>query len=75
MVMLTSQPTCIAYLCIPTWNMLPHLGSTPHQRQLEKFALKMCLEQWDLGHQDLLDLSQFPTLENHRLYLKLCTLH
>ena len=35
----------------------------------------MCLKQWDLGYQDLLDLSQFPTLKNRRLYLKLCTLH
>ena len=35
----------------------------------------MCLKQWDLGYQDLLDLSQLPTLENRRLYLKLCTLY
>ena len=37
--------------------------------------IKMCLKQWDLGYQDLLDLSQFPTLKNPRLYLKLCTLY
>ncbi len=35
----------------------------------------MCLKNWDSGYQELLDLSQLPTLENRRLYLKLCTLH
>ena len=44
-------------------------------KMFKKFAIKMCLKQWDLGYQDLLDLSQFPTLKNRRLYLKLCTLY
>ena len=34
----------------------------------------MCLKKWDLGYQELLDLAQLPTLENRRIYLKLCTL-
>ena len=37
--------------------------------------MKMCSKQWDLGYQDLLELSQLPTLQNRRLYLKLCTLY
>lgn len=35
----------------------------------------MCLKQSDLGYQGLLDLSQFPPLENHKLCLNLCTLY
>jgi len=34
----------------------------------------MCLKKWDLGYQELLHLAQLPTLENRRIYLKLCTL-
>ena len=41
----------------------------------KKIALKMCLKQWNLGYQDVFDISQFPTLKNRRLYLKLCTLY
>ena len=58
----------------PVWD--PHLTKyTNKLESVQKFALKMCLKQWDLGYQDLLDLSQLPTLENRRLYLKLCTLY
>ena len=58
----------------PIWD--PHfIKDTNKLESVQKFALKMCLKQWDLGYQDLLDLSQFPTLENRRLYLKLCTLY
>ena len=32
------------------------------------------LKRWDLGYQELLHLAQIPTLENRRIYLKLCTL-
>ncbi len=42
---------------------------------VQKFGLKMCLMNWDSDYQELLDLCQLPTLENRRLYLKLCTLH
>ena len=58
----------------PVWD--PHLTKDTNKLEsVQKFALKMCLKQWDLGYQDLLDLSQLPTLENRRLYLKLCTLY
>ena len=42
---------------------------------LQKFALKMCVNNWNLSYQTLLDLADLPSLENHRLYLKLCTLY
>ena len=58
----------------PIWD--PHFIQDSNKLEsVQRFALKMCLKQWDLGYQDLLDLSQFPTLENRRLYLKLCTLY
>ena len=58
----------------PIWD--PHfIKDTNKLESVQRFALKMCLKQWDLGCQDLLDLSEFPTLENRRLYLKLCTLY
>ena len=58
----------------PIWD--PHFIKDSNKLEsVQRFALKMCLKQWDLGYQDLLDLSQFPTLENRRLYLKLCTLY
>ena len=57
----------------PIWD--PHLKDTTKLENVQKFALKMCLKKWDIGYQELLDLSQLPTLENRRLYLKLCTLY
>ena len=58
----------------PIWD--PHfIKDTNKLESVQRFALKMCLKQWDLGYQDFLDLSQLPTLENRRLYLKLCTLY
>ena len=58
----------------PIWD--PHfIKDTNKLESVQRFALKMCLKQWDLGYQDLLDLSQLPNLENRRLYLKLCTLY
>ena len=58
----------------PIWD--PHIiKDTNKLESVQRFALKMCLKRWDLGYQDLLDLSQLPTLENRRLYLKLCTLY
>ena len=58
----------------PVWD--PHLRKDiTNIERVQKFALKMCTKNWDSGYQDLLDLTHIPTLENRRLYLKLCTLH
>ena len=43
--------------------------------KLEKSALRICSKQWFLGYQELLELTNCPTLCNHRLYFKLCTLY
>ena len=42
---------------------------------IQIFALRMCCKNWDAGYQELLDLTTMPTLENRRLYLKLCSLY
>ena len=51
--------------------------SSRMSQNFKKFAMKMCSKRWDLRYLDLyvLELSQLPTLQNHRLYLKLCTLY
>jgi len=41
-------------------------------QKVQKYGLKMCLKKWDLGYQEVLHLAQLPTLENQRIYLKLC---
>ena len=70
---------CTVYCTSPPRIYCSNLGSTPHQRNklenVQIFALKMCLKQWNLRYQDLLDISQFLTLKNRRLYLNLCTLY
>ena len=54
----------------------PHLVKDIEKLEnVQKFAIKMCSKQWDLGYQNLLELSQLPSLQNRRLYLKLCTLY
>jgi len=42
---------------------------------VQKFALRVSSKQWDLGYSELLDTwCNLPTLENRRLYMKLCHL-
>ena len=56
----------------PVWD--PHLlKDIESVENVQKYGLKMCLKRWDLGYQELLHLTQIPTLENRRVYLKLCT--
>ena len=56
------------------WN--PHLvKNITKLEDIQKFALRMCCKNWDAGYQELLDLTTMPTLENRRLYLKLCSLY
>ena len=77
----TAYSNYTVFLFVLILNMPPPSGThtslkdTNKLESVQRFALRMCLKQWDLGYQDLLDLSQFPTLENRRLYLKLCTLY
>ena len=56
--------------------MEPHLiKNMTKLEDIQKFALRMCCKNWDAGYQELLDLTTMPTLENRRLYLKLCSLY
>ena len=41
---------------------------------VQKFALIMCTKQWNSSYNDLLQLCSLPTLQQHRLYLDLCTM-
>ena len=41
---------------------------------VQKFALRVCSKQWNSGYSELLDMFSLSTLENRRLYLKLCHL-
>jgi len=48
-----------------------------HKRNLEqvqKFARKMASKHWDTGCEDLLELVGLPSIEQRRIYLKLCLL-
>ena len=38
------------------------IKDTTNLKNVQKFAIKMCLKQWDLGYQDFLDLSQLSLL-------------
>ena len=53
----------------------PHLVKNIEKlEKVQKFALRMCLHQWDCGYNDLLDKAGLPTLRNRRMFLKQCTL-
>ena len=38
---------------------------------IQKFALRVCCKNWNLGYSELLDVCKVPSLENQRLYWKL----
>ena len=38
---------------------------------IQKFALRVCCKNWNLGYSELLDVCKVPSLKNRRLYLKL----
>jgi len=38
---------------------------------IQKFALRVCCKNWNMGYSELLDLCKVPSLENRHLYLKL----
>ena len=42
---------------------------------IQKFACKIATSRWDLGYQELLELTDIPSLATRRLHLKLCTLY
>ena len=57
----------------PVWD--PHtLHDIQSLESVQKFALRACSKQWDWGYSELMDMFNLPSLENRRLYLKLCHL-
>ena len=57
----------------PVWD--PHLAQDINMLEnVQKFGLRVCSKQWDTGYSELLNMCNLSTLENHRLYLKLCHL-
>ena len=53
----------------------PHLQrDIKSLESVQKFALRICSKQWDAAYQELLEMFSLPSLENRRLYLKLCHL-
>ena len=58
----------------PVWD--PFTASNINKLEnTQKFALKVCTKHWNLGDQDLLELTKCPSLESRHLYFKLCTLY
>ena len=41
---------------------------------VQKFGLRICTKQWDLGYHELLSNFAVSTLQSHRLERKLCTM-
>ena len=53
----------------------PHLlNDIRSLESVQKFALRVCCKQWNTGYYELLNLCNVSSLENRRLYLKLCHL-
>ena len=57
----------------PVWNPY-HLNEITLLEGVQKFALRLCAKNWNLGYCELLNLFNLPSLENRRLYVRLCTL-
>ena len=56
------------------WLHMPDLGLSKDKNILEdvrNFACRLASQQWDSSYQDLLQLHELPSLEEHRLHLKL----
>ena len=50
----------------------PHLyKDISSLENIQKFALRVCCKNWNMGYSELLDLCKVPSLENRCLYLKL----
>ena len=54
----------------------PHLQKDIDQLEcVQKFALRMCAKQWDLGYAELLNCFKVPSLRDRRNCLSLCTMY
>ena len=63
----------LEYGC-PVWD--PYLlKDRKILENVQKFGLRICSKQWDLGYEELLTNFNMPTLADRRLQLKLCTMY
>ena len=54
----------------------PHVQKDIKQLEgVQKFGLRICAKQWGLNYNELLSNFGVPTLNDHRLYLKLATMY
>ena len=59
---------------VPVWD--PHQqGHIDSLEKVQKFALRLCLKNWDAEYGALLQLTSLPDLGYRRRYLKLCFLY
>ena len=57
---------------VEVWH--PYLSKdTQALENVQKFALRICSNNWQANYHDLLEHYNLPNLENRRLYLSLCT--
>ena len=57
----------------PVWDP-HHQGLIDSLERVQKFALKLCLRDWNAGYNSLLQSCNLPTLTHRRQHLKLCFL-
>ena len=58
----------------PVWD--PHLRKDQDLLEsTQKFACKMMTKKWDRGYDELLNMTNLPSLADRSLYLKLCSLY
>ena len=50
------------------------IGEVNSIESVQKFALRMCAKNWNTGYEQLLELFSLPDLQQHRLYLDLCSM-
>ena len=56
------------------WN--PHFKNEDDALgKVQRFALRVCLRQWNLSHEELLLMSRLPTLRSRRTVARLCQLY
>ena len=60
----------LEYAC-SVWD--PHLKRDIERLEgVQEFGLKVCLKWWECGYEELLHLTNLPSLATRRKYLKLC---
>ena len=74
--------SCILPLSGHVWSMRARFGiliiilkDVEKLENVQKFALRLCVKQWDLDYTSLLFICDLPTLAARRQYFSLCTMY